>query len=125
MKTSIQITALVTLIVTMFFSENAFAAVPRSHHPHGVVQSVDVSAHSLTVQRSAKAQPLILQWNEDTRFRDEKVPARPEVLNVGQTVCVRYRVRPGRLEASSVDVRRKRVPEKNSARGGASDLMRD
>ena len=84
-----------------------------------------MTAHSLTVQKSTKAQPLVIQWNERTRFRDGKEPATPESLKAGQAVCVSYRVLPGRLEASRLDVRRERsVREKGSAKGGASDLMR-
>ena len=110
--------------VALFAVQEARAANPRLHHLHGIVQSVDATAHSLTLQNSAQAQPLVIQWNERTRFRDGNEPAKPESLNAGQAVSVSYRVLPGRLEASRVDVRREGVREKGSARGGASDLMR-
>ena len=117
--------SLLLLGVALFAVQEARAANPRAHHLHGVVQSVDVTAHSLTVQKSTKAQPLVIQWNERTRFRDEKEPATPESLKAGQAVCVSYRVLPGRLGATSVAVRRESsVRENGSAKGGASDLMR-
>ena len=117
--------SLLLLGVALFAIQEARAANPRSHHLHGVVQSVDVPAHSLTVQKSSKAQPLVIQWNERTRFRDAKEPAKPERLKAGQAVCIYYRVLPGRLGATSVNVRRENsVREKGSAKGGASDLMR-
>ncbi len=110
--------------VALFVVQEARAASPRSHRLHGVLQSVDVNAHSLTVQKSAKAQPLVIQWNERTRFRDGKASSEPESLKAGQAVSVSYHVLPGRLEASRVDVRRASdVREKGSAKGGASDLM--
>ena len=103
----------------------ARAISPRSHRLHGIVQSVDVSAHSFVVQKSIKTQPLIIQWNGRTRFRDGKEPAEPENLKAGQVVCVSYRVRPGRLVASRVDVRHAPgVRENGSAKGGAIDLMK-
>ena len=105
--------------------QEARAANPRSHHLHGVVQSVDVTAHSLTVQKSTKAQPLVIQWNKHTRFRVGKEPATPESLKAGQAVCVSYGAPPGRLEAKRVEVRRENsVRENGSAKGGASDLTR-
>ena len=116
----------VLLLLTVFFTAlSASAANPRQHHLHGVVQSVDATAHSLTVQKSSKAQPLVIQWDERTRFRDGKEPAQPESLQTGQAVCVYYRVLPGRLVATSIDVRRESsVRENGSAKGGAGDLMR-
>ena len=117
--------SLLLLGVTLCAIQEARAANPRSHHLHGVVQSVDVTAHSLTVQKSNKAQPLVIQWDERTRFRDGKEPAQPESLKAGQAVCVYYRVLPGRLGATSVEVRRESsIRENGSAKGGASDLMR-
>ena len=117
--------SLLLLGVDLFAVQEARAANPRSHHLHGVVQSVDVTAHSLTLQKSSKAQPLVIQWDERTRFRDGKEPAKPESVKAGQAVCVYYRVLPGRLGATSVDVRRERsLRENGSAKGGASDLMR-
>jgi hypothetical protein len=110
--------------VALFAVQEARAANPRSHHLHGVIQSVDVTARSLAVQKSTKAQPLAVQCNERTNFRDGKEPAKPEILKAGQAVCVSYRVLPGRLEASRIDVRRDRIRENGSARGGAGDLMR-
>jgi len=121
-----KIFSLLLLGVALFAVQEARAASPRSHHLHGVVQSVDVSAHTLTVQKSTKRPPLVIQWSERTRFRDGKEPARAESLKAGQAVCVYYRVLPGRLGATSVAVRRaSSAREKGSARGGASDLMRD
>ena len=117
--------SMLLLGVALFTVQEARAAIPRSHHLHGVVQSVDLTAHSLTVQKSTKAQPWVIQWDERTRFRDGKEPAKPESLKAGQAVCVYYRVLPGRLGATSVDVRRESsVRENGSAKGGASDLMR-
>ena len=82
-------------------------------------------AGTLTLQKSVKAQPLVIQWDERTKFRNEKEPGKPEDLKVGQSVCVYYRVLPGRREASRVVVRREPgVREKGSAKGGAGDLMR-
>ena len=81
-------------------------------------------ASTLTVQKSVKAQPLAILWNERTKFRDEKEPGKPEDLKAGQSVCVYYRVLPGRIEASRVVVRREPgVREEGSAKGGAGDLM--
>ena len=86
---------------------------------------MDVAVRSLTVRKSAKAQPLVILWNERTSFLDEKEPARPDGLKAGQAVCVHYRVLPGRLEAARVVVRLENGSrEKGSAKGGASDLMR-
>ena len=117
--------SLLLLGVTLCAIQEARAANPRAHHLHGVVQSVDVTAHSLTVQKSNKAQPLVIQWDERTRFRDGKEPAKAEILKAGQAVCVYYRVLPGRLGATSVEVRRESsIRENGSAKGGASDLMR-
>ena len=117
--------SLLLLGFTLFAVQEARAANPRAHHLHGVVQSVDATAHSLTVQKSSKAQPLVIQWNERTRFRDGKEPAKPESLKAGQAVCVYYRVLPGRLGATSDEVRREStIRENGSAKGGASDLMR-
>ena len=120
-----KIFSILLLGIALIAVQEARAANPRSHHLHSIVQSVDVTAHSLTVQKSTKAQPLVIQWNERTRFRDGKDPAGPESLKAGQTVRVTYRVLPGRLEASRVEVRRASdVREKGSAKGGASDLMK-
>ena len=120
-----KIFSLLLLGVALFAVQEARAANPRSHRLHGIVQSVDATAHSLTVQKSTKAPPLVIQWNERTRFRDGKDPAKPESLKAGQAVSVSYRVLPGRLEASRVEVRRaSSVREKGSAKGGASDLMK-
>ena len=117
--------SLLLLGVALIPNQEARAANPRSHHLHGVVQSVDATAHSLTVQKSSKAQPLVIQWNDRTRFRDGKERAKPESVQAGQAVCVSYRVLPGRLEASRVEVRyESRVRENGSAKGGAGDLMR-
>ena len=116
----------VLLLLTVFFTAlSASAANPRQHHLHGVVQSVDAMAGTLTLQKSVKAQPLVILWNERTKFRDEKEPGKPEDLKAGQSVCVYYRVLPGRREASRVVVRREPgVREKGSAKGGARDLMK-
>ena len=117
--------SLLLLGVTLCAVQEARAANPRAHHLHGVVQSVDATAHTLTVQKSSKAQPLVIQWNERTRFRDGKEPAKPESVKAGQVVCIYYRVLPGRLGATSVDVRRENSIRVNgSAKGGDSDLMR-
>ena len=117
--------SLFLLGVALCVVQEARAANPRAHHLHGVVQSVDATANSLTVQKSSKAQPLVIQWDERTRFRDGKEPAQPESLKAGQVVCIYYRVLPGRLGATSIDVRRESsAREKGSAKGGASDLMR-
>jgi len=117
--------SLLLLGVAPFAVQEARAANPRAHHLHGVIQSVDATAHTLTVQKSSKAQPLVIQWNERTRFRDGKEPAQPESVKSGQVVCIYYRVLPGRLGARSVDVRRESsIREKGSAKGGVSDLMR-
>ena len=99
-----KIFSLLLLGVALFAVQEARAANPRSHRLHGIVQSVDATAHSLTVQKSTKAPPLVIQWNERTRFRDGKDPAKPESLKAGQAVSVSYRVLPGRLEASRVEV---------------------
>ena len=116
--------SLFLLSVALFAVLEARAANPRAHHLHGVVQSVDASMHTLTVQKSNKEQSLVIQWDERTRLRDRKAPGKPVSLKAGQAVCVYYRVLPGRLEATSVAVRREGVArEKGSARGGASDLM--
>ena len=116
----------VLLLLTVFFTAlSASAANPRQHHLHGVVQSVDAMAGTLTLRKSVKAQPLVILWNERTKFRDEKEPGKPEDLKAGQSVCVYYRVLPGRREASRVVARREPgVREKGSAKGGARDLMR-
>ena len=116
----------VLLLLTVFFTAlSSSAANPRQHHLHGVIQSVDAMAGTLTLQKSVKAQPLVIQWDERTKFRDEKEPGKPEDLKAGQSVCVYYRVLPGRREASRVVVRREPgVREKGSAKGGAGDLMR-
>ena len=116
----------VLLLLTVFFTAlSASAANPRQHHLHGVVQSVVAMAGTLTLQKSVKAQPLVILWNERTKFRDEKEPGKPEYLKAGQSVCVYYRVLPGRREASRVVVRREPgVREKGSAKGGAGELMR-
>ena len=117
--------SLLLLGVTLCAVQEARAANPRAHHLHGVVQSVDATAHSLTVQKSSQAQPLVIQWDERTRFREGKDPAQPESVKAGQVVCIYYRVLPGRLRATSVEVRREStVRENGSAKGGASDLMR-
>ena len=117
--------SLFLLGVALCVVQEARAANPRAHHLHGVVQSVDATAHTLTVQKSSKAQPLVIQWDERTRFRDGKEPAQPESVKAGQVVCIYYRVLPGRLGATSVEVRREStVRENGSAKGGASDLMR-
>lgn len=117
--------SLLLLGVTLCVVQEARAANPRAHHLHGVVQSVDATAHTLTVQKSSQAQLLVIQWDERTRFRDGKEPAQPESLKAGQVVCIYYRVLPGRLGATSVEVRRQStVRENGSAKGGASDLMR-
>jgi len=117
--------SLLLLGITLCAVQEARAANPRAHHLHGVVQSVDTTANTLTVQKSSKAQPLVLQWDERTRFRDGKETAKPEIVKAGQVVCIYYRVLPGRLGARSVDVRRESsIREKGSAKGGASDLMR-
>ena len=120
-----KIFSLLLLGVSMFAVQEVRAANPRSHRLHGIVQSVDGTAHSLTVQKSTKAKPLVILWNERTRFRDGKEPAKPESLQAGQAVSVSYRVWPGRLEASRVDIRRaSSAGENGSAKGGASDLMK-
>ena len=117
--------SILLLGVTLCAIQEARAANPRTHPLHGVVQSVDATAHSLTVQKSNKAQPLVIQWDEGTRFRDGKEPAQPESVKAGQAVCVYYRVLPGRLGATSDEVRREStIRENGSAKGGASDLMR-
>lgn len=117
--------SLLLLGVTLCAVQEARAANPRAHHLHGVVQSVDATAHSLTVQKSSQAQPLVIQWDERTRFREGKDPAQPESVKAGQVVCIYYRVLPGRLRATSVEVRREStVRENGSAKGGASDLIR-
>ena len=117
--------SLLLLGVALFADQEARAANPRAHHLHGVVQSIDVTAHALTVQKSTETPPLVIQWNDRTRFRDGKEPAKPESVHAGQAVCVSYRVLPGRLEASRVEVRyESRVRENGSAKGGAGDLMR-
>ena len=117
--------SLFLLGVALCVVQEARAANPRAHHLHGVVQSVDATAHTLTVQKSSQAQPLVIQWDERTRFRDGKEPAQPESVKAGQVVCIYYRVLPGRLGATSVEVRRESsVRENGSAKGGASDLMR-
>ena len=115
----------VLLLLTVFFTAlSASAANPRQHHLHGVVQSVDAMARTLTLQKSVRVQPLVIQWDERTRFRDGKEAAQPESLRAGQAVCVYYRVLPGRIEASRVVVRREPgVREEGSAKGGAGDLM--
>jgi hypothetical protein len=119
-----QSSSLLVLSVALFAVLEARAANPRTHHLHGVVQSVDTNAHTLTVQKSSKDQPRVIQWGERTRLRDGKAQGKPENLKSGQAVCVYYRVLPGRLEATSVRVRRQGIArEKGSARGGASDLM--
>lgn len=116
--------SLLLLGAALFAVQELRAANPRSHHLHGMVQSVDADAHTLTVQKSSKEQPLVILWGERTRLRDEKEPGVPENLKAGQAVCVYFRVLPGRLEATSVTVRQQGVArEKGSARGGASDLM--
>ena len=116
---------LLLLGVVLVAVQEARAANPRAHHLHGVVQSVDATAHSLTVQKSSQAQPLVIQWDERTRFRDGKEPAQPASVKAGQVVCIYYRVLPGRFGATSVEVRRESsAREKGSAKGGASDLMR-
>lgn len=123
-KMSAKTCRLLLLAVVLFVAQAARAANPRTHHLHGVVQSVDVTAHTLSVQRSTKALPLVIQWSERTRFRDGRAPTQSESLKAGQAVCVYYRVLPGRLEAKRVDVRRESsVREKGSARGGANDLL--
>lgn len=109
--------------VGLFAVPAARAANPRSHHLHGVVQSIDATAHTLTVRKSSKTQPMVILWNEHTSFRDETEPAKSEDLRAGQSVCVRYRVLPGRLEASYVVARRENTArEKDSAKGGAGGL---
>ena len=124
-EVNVKIFRMLLLGVALFAVQEARAANPRSHHLHAVVQSVDLTSHSLTVQKSTKAQPWVIQWDERTLFRDGKEPAKPESLKAGQAVCVFYRVLPGRLGATSVDVRRESsVRENGSAKGGASDLMR-
>ena len=124
MKTTNRI-LLVAAAVALCVVQEARAANPRAQHLHGVVQSVDATAHSLTVQKSSQAQSLVIQWDERTRFRDGKEPAQPESVKAGQVVCIYYRVLPGRLGATSIEVRRERaVRENGSAKGGASDLMR-
>ena len=116
---------LLLLGVSLVAVPESRAANPRSHHLHGFVQSVDVTAHSLTVQKSTKSQPLVIQWDERTRFRDGKELAKAEILKAGQAVCLYYRRLPGRLGATSVNVRRESsVRENGSARGGAGELMR-
>ena len=88
---------LLLLGVALFAVPGAHAASPRSHHLHGIVQSVDGMAHSLTVQKSTQAQPLVIQWDERTRFRDGKEPAKPESLKAGQALLAGPRA--GRLAA--------------------------
>ena len=105
---------------------NAWALPPRQHHLHGMVQSVDVPARTFTVRKSAQAQPLLIRWDERTKFLAGKEPAKAEDLHPGQPVCLRYRALPGRLEAARVMVRRENTDRtKGSAKGGAGDLMSD
>ncbi|MBI3427910.1 MAG: hypothetical protein HY011_33725 [Acidobacteria bacterium] len=73
------------------------ARPPVQHPAQGVVQSIDLTNHTLVLTEPKAATSRIFIWKDSTRFRVGWQKASPDSLHAGQPIKVYYRRESGRL----------------------------
>lgn len=59
---------------------------------NGVVQSIDVKKHRLTVAPLKEGDPVLFVWEDDTKFYWNEDIIRPERMEVGRHVRIHYHI---------------------------------
>lgn len=73
------------------------ARPPVQHPAQGVVQSIDLTNHTLVLTEPKAATNRVFVWKSYTRFRVGWHKASPETLHAGQVIKLYYRREIGRL----------------------------
>lgn len=73
------------------------ARPPIQHAAQGVIQSVDLTNHTLALSEPKVATSRIFIWKDSTRFRLDGQKASPDSFRAGRTIKVYYRRESGKL----------------------------
>ena len=87
---------LILLCVTLAAFETQ-ARPPVQHPAQGVVQSIELTNHTLVLTEPKAATNRIFIWKDSTRFRVGGQRTSPNSLHAGQPIKVYYRRESGRL----------------------------
>ena len=90
-NTVAKFTSLLALIVLCLTASASWARPPRAREACGVLQSLDGTAHRLTLLPADSAQPLVVDWNPETSFIRDRRFDRADSLQAGARACVHYR----------------------------------
>ena len=82
--------AFVLLSVPVWIPQSAHAKGMQPLSTTGVVQAIDLTTKSITLQRATSGTPLKLVWYWDTQFFNSGRRMHPDALKVGTQVKVRY-----------------------------------
>lgn len=78
------------------------ASESSEHRFYGIVQGIDRPAQSLFVQRVGDSTPQLFQWDEQTKYWLNKVPAKATDARTGFWAQVYFRALPGGQSATRV-----------------------
>ncbi len=101
------LTRLFVVAVAMLFVAsfaNTALAKEKMHHVSGVIQSVDTSGKTLTLQEK-KGEPLTIVADENTKVKMGKQQRAFEDLKTGEKVSVKYRMENGKYVADSIAIK--------------------
>jgi len=84
---------------------SSWALPPRQHAVRGAIESIDPSAHTLTVTPTNGKQTLVFVWKASTRFKQRGSWLCSEALEMGAPVTVHYRREIGQLVPREVSLR--------------------
>lgn len=75
---------------------------PVQHSTQGMIQSIDLTNHSLALVERKATNSRIFIWKDSTRFREGGQKASSDSLHAGQSIKVYYRRESGRLTLREV-----------------------
>jgi hypothetical protein len=84
---------------------SSWALPPKQHAVRGVIESIDQSAHTLTVAPANGNKSLVFVWKDSTRFRQGWSRLCSGALQKGATVKIYYRREIGQLVPREVSLR--------------------
>lgn len=88
---------LLVVVGMMLMTYESQARPPMQHPAQGVVQSIDLTNHTLVLIEPKSATNRSFIWKDSTRFRVGGQKTSPDSLHAGQPIKVYYRRESGRL----------------------------
>ena len=115
-----QLISIAVVAGTLLAATSAWPVPPAQHAARGVIKSIDLKSQTLTLSLSNKDEPLVLFWNNSTRFSHGWNRVCPGALHPDEPVFVYYRREVGRPVLRSVSLRAKGPPNCTPASGCVS-----